>query len=156
MLAALRVAAGGCPPLIAAAVRRGREAARSGRESRVASRTGKHGLARGCDKAVAFGVEGDGADRGPVAGRPAPAAWVGLARLLVQGVTGGEDGAVLTGMTLRPGDVADAAMPVFVVVPEDELGRPLPCLGEVGKAAARELRAVLGGAEQRLGVGVVV
>src|SRR3954453_8699345 len=44
MLAALRVAAGGCAPPIASAARRGREVARSGRESRLASRTGKQGL----------------------------------------------------------------------------------------------------------------
>src|SRR5215207_3906640 len=101
MLALLRVAAGGCAPSITAAARRDCGRARSGRESRVASRTREQGLAGGGGGgAVALGVEGDGADRGPVAGRPAPAAWIGLARLLVQGVAGGEDGAVSTGMAL--------------------------------------------------------
>src|SRR5215211_9414803 len=106
MLALRRVAAGGCAPSITAAARRGCGRARSGRESRVASRTREQGLAGG--GAVALGVEGDGADRGPVAGRPAPAARMALARLLVQGMAGGGGGAVLAGMALRRGDIADA------------------------------------------------
>src|ERR671933_271035 len=106
MLAALRVAAGGCAPSI-------------------------------------------GADRGPVAGRAAPAPWIGLARLLVQGMAGGEDGAVSAGMALRRGDVADTAV-MMVIVPEHEGGGPFARGREIGKAPARELRAVLGGAEQRL------
>src|SRR3712207_9408903 len=93
MLAPLRVAAAVCTPAVAAAARRGRGVARSGRESRSVGRTGKQriGGRRGHD-AVAFGVQRDGPDRGPVAGPSAPAAWIGLARLLVQGVAGGEDG----------------------------------------------------------------
>src|SRR5215213_1395717 len=117
MLAALRVAAGGCAPSITAAARRGREAARSGRESRLVSRTREQGLGGCGDDAVALGVEGDGADRGPVAGRPAPAARIGLACLLVQRVAGGQQGPVPAGMALGRGDVAYAAMPVFVIVP---------------------------------------
>src|SRR5215217_5350328 len=112
MLAALRVAAGGCAPSITAAARRGGGDARSGRESRSASRTREHGLGDAGHDAVALGIEGDGADRRPVAGRPAPAAWIGLARLLVQGVAGGEDGVVPAGMALRRSDVADAAVTV--------------------------------------------
>src|SRR3954465_2615176 len=155
MLAALRVAAGGCAPFIAAAARHGREIARSGRESRLVGGTREQGLG-GCGQdAVALGIEGDGADRGPVAGRAAPAPRIGLARLLVQGMAGGEDGAVSAGMALRRGDVADAAV-MMVVVPEHEGSGPLPRFGEVGKAPARELRAVLGGAEQRFGVGIIV
>src|SRR3712207_7789997 len=74
MLALLRVAAAGCAPPIASAARRGRGLARSGRESRSVGRTGKQriGGRRGHD-AVALGIEGDGADRGPVAGLAAPA-----------------------------------------------------------------------------------
>jgi len=125
---------GGCAPSITAAARRGREAARSGRESGSVSRTREHGLQGGGHDAVALGVEGDGADRSPVAGRPAPAAGIGLAGLLVQRVAGGQDGAVSAGMALRRGDVADAAVAVFVVVPVREGSRPLPRLGEVGKA----------------------
>src|SRR5215207_10341204 len=155
MLALLRVAAGGCAPSITAAARRDCGRARSGRESRVASRTREQGLAGG-GGAVALGVEGDGADRGPVAGRPAPAARMALARLLVQGMAGGEGGAVLAGMALRRGDIADAAVPVLVVVPVHEGGRPLPRLGQVGKTRGGEVGAVLGGAEQRLGIGIVV
>ena len=67
-------------------------------------------------------------------------------------MTGGEDGAVPAGMALRRGDGADAAVAVLVVVPAHELGRPLPHLGEVGETRAREVGAVLGGAEQRLGI----
>jgi len=88
MLALLRVAAGGSAPSITAAARRGGGNARSGRESRLAGRTGKQVLGGGHD-AVALGVERHGADRGPVPGRPTPAARVGLAGLLVQGVAGG-------------------------------------------------------------------
>src|SRR5215216_2675330 len=153
MLALRRVAAGGCAPSITAAARRGCGRARSGRESRVASRTREQGLAGG-GGAVALGVEGDGADRGPVAGRPAPAARMALAHLLVQGMAGGEDGAVLAGMALRRGDIADAAVPVLVVVPVHEGGCPPACLGEVGKTRGGEVGAVLGRAEQRLGIGI--
>src|SRR5215213_7624294 len=131
MLAALRVAAGGYgwsalqPNSIAAAARRGREIARSGRESRFVGRTREQGLG-GCGQdAVALGVEGDGADRRPVAGQPAPAVRIGLARLPVRRMTGGQDGAVSAGMALRRGDVADAAMAVLEVVPVHEPGRPL-------------------------------
>src|SRR3954470_4211399 len=120
MLAALRVAAGGCAPPIAFAARRGREIARSGRESRFVGRTREQGLGGFGHDAVALGIEGDGADRGPVAGRAAPAPRIGFARLLVQGMAGGEDGAVAAGMALRRGDVADAAVTVLVVVPEHE------------------------------------
>src|SRR5829696_3694739 len=100
MLAALRVAAGGYgwsalqPNSIAAAARRGREIARSGRESRFVGRTREQGLGGCSQDAVALGIEGDGADRGPVAGRAAPAPRIGLARLLVECMAGGEDGAV--------------------------------------------------------------
>ena len=72
-----------------------------------------------------------------------------LAGLPVQGVAGSEDGPVFAGMALGRGDVADAAVAVFVVVPVHERGRPLPRLGQVGKARGGELGAVLGGAEQR-------
>src|SRR3712207_7932894 len=98
---------------------------------------------------VALGVEGDGADRGPVAGRPAPAARIGFAGLLVQRMAGGEDGTVPAGMALRRGDVADAAVPVLVVVPVHERGRPLPRLGQVGKARGGEVGGGIGGAGQR-------
>ena len=59
-------------------------------------------------------------------------------------------------MALRRGDVADAAVTVLVVVPVHEIGRPLPRRGEIGKARGGEVRAVLGGAEQRLGIGIIV
>src|SRR5918993_4907152 len=134
MLAALRVAAGGRAPPVTAAARRGRGNARSGRESRPISRTGKQSAGRRGDHAVAFRVEGDGADRRPVAGRSAPAPRVGLAGPLVGRVAGGEDGAVAAGMARGRRDVADAAVVVFLVVPTHEGGRPLPCLGRGGEA----------------------
>ena len=99
------------------------------------------------DDAVALGVERHGADRGAVAGRPTPAAWVGLAGSLVQGVASGQHGTVPTSMALRRGDVADPAVTVLIVVPGHEIGRPLPSPGEVGKACGGEVRAVLGSAE---------
>src|SRR3954467_14994159 len=126
MLAALRVAAGGCAPPITSTARRGRARARSGRESRFASRTGKRGLGRCGDHAVALGIEGDGTDRAPVAGLPAPAARVARARLLVQRVASGEHGSVLATMALCRGDIADATMVVVFIVPVDEGSGPLP------------------------------
>jgi hypothetical protein len=61
---ALRVAAGGSAPPISFVALRGLGAARSGRESRFAIRTGKLDL-RGCrpDDSVALRIEGDDANR---------------------------------------------------------------------------------------------
>ena len=59
---------------------------------------------------------------------------------------------------MAPGrtDVADTAVTVIGVVPAHEAGRPGAGLIEVGKALDGELRPVLGGTKQRLGIGVVV
>ena len=65
---------------------------------------------------VALWIEGDGANRCPIAGRPTPALRVALPCLLVERVAGSEHGAILPGMTLCRGDIADTAMAVFVVV----------------------------------------
>ena len=44
---------------------------------------------------------------------------------------------MLSGMTLRRGDVADAAVPVFVVVPLHEARSPLPRGLQIGKVFER-------------------
>ena len=62
-----------------------------------------------------------------------------------------KDGVILAAMTLPRGDVANAAVPVLIVVPVRELSCRGPSGAEVGEALGRELGAVLGGAEQRLG-----
>jgi hypothetical protein len=71
-------------------------------------------------------------------------------------VAGSQDGHVAAVVALGGADVADAAMPVVDVVPADEGGCPGAGGGEAVKAAGGELGAVLGGAEEGLGVGVVV
>src|ERR1700712_1970536 len=98
---ALRVVPGGSAPPISCVARRGLGAARSGRESRLADRTGKLDLRGGRpDAGIAARIEGDDPNRRPVAGRPTPALRVALSCLLVDHVAGGEHGAILPGMTL--------------------------------------------------------
>ena len=120
------MAPGGSTPPISCVVLRGLGAARSGRESRLADRTGKLDL-RGCraDDSVALRIEGDDANRCPVAGRPTPALRVALPGVLVDHVASSEHAAILPGMTLRRGDVADAAMTMLIVVPLHKPNRPL-------------------------------
>lgn len=55
-------------------------------------------------------------------------------------------------MALRRTDVANAAVTVIEVVPVDETSRPDARLVEIGEALGGELWAVLGRAEQRLGI----
>ena len=55
-----------------------------------------------------------------------------------------------------PGREADRAVPVFLVVPMHQFGHPAPGLQQVHEWFERELRPVLQGLEQRLGVRVVV
>src|SRR3954447_25395619 len=115
---ALRVAPGGSAPPISFVALRGLGAARSGRESRLTDRTGKLDLGgRRPDDAVALWIEGDDADRCPVAGRPTPALRIAFPRGLVNRVAGTQNIAVLADMALRRGDIADAAVAVLVVVP---------------------------------------
>ncbi len=71
-------------------------------------------------------------------------------------MAGGEDGVILAAVALTRGNVADAAVTVLIVVPTYEFSCPGPSGVEVGEALGGELGAVLGGAEQRLGVGVGV
>src|ERR1700728_2316896 len=104
--AALRVAAGGSAPPISCVALRGLGAARSGRESRLADRTGKQDLRGGrSDHSVALGIEGDDANRCPVAGRPTPALRVAFARISIDRMTSVEQTVVLPSMALRRGDV---------------------------------------------------
>src|ERR1700738_605668 len=84
---ALRVVPGGSAPPISCVARRGLGAARSGRESRLADRTGKLDLRRRRpDDGVALRIEGDDANRCPVAGLRAPAPGVTLPCIPVDGV----------------------------------------------------------------------
>ena len=135
----LRVAACGSAPPISFVARRGLGTAMSGRESRLSDRTGKQDLrCRRLDDSVAFRIKRDDANRCPVAGLPAPALRVACACILVERVAGGEHAAIQSGMTLRRGDVADAAMAVFVVIPLHEARRPLPCGVQIGEPLERE------------------
>ncbi len=54
----------------------------------------------------------------------------------------GEHGAILPDMTLRRGDVADAAVAVLVVVPMYEAHRPLPGGVQIGEPLEWELRPI--------------
>jgi hypothetical protein len=116
-----------------------RGVARSEPESRCADRTGKLDWWR-CrlDKRIALWIERDDGDRRPVSGLPAPASWVALPRILINRMAGLEQRAILPGMTLCRGDVADAAMAVPVVIPLHKPNRPLPRGVKVGKAFGRE------------------
>jgi hypothetical protein len=108
------------------------------------------------DDRVALGIEGDHTDVRPVACVAGPACRVALLGFGVERVASRQDGLVITDVSLLRADVADATVAVINVVPTHELGRPGPGLIQVGKAVGRELGPVLGGAEQRLGIGVVV
>ena len=105
------MAAGGSAPPISSAVLRGLGVARSGRESRLANRTGKLDLgARRLDVSVALRIERDNADRRPVTRVPTPASRVTLPRTLIDRVAGFEQTAIPSGMTLCRGNIADAAV----------------------------------------------
>lgn len=110
----------------------------------------------GFDDRVTFRVERHRIDRRPVARLARPARRVLLSGLLVERMARIENGVILASVALGRADVLDAAVAVIVVVPMHELRRPGPGLIEAGKALGRELRPVLGGAKQRLGIGVVV
>jgi hypothetical protein len=63
---------------------------------------------------------------------------------------------ILAGMALRRGDVADAAVPMLMVVPVHEARSPLLGSVQISEPFERELRPILRDAEQRLGEGIVV
>lgn len=108
------------------------------------------------DEGVALRVERHGADGRPVSGIARPARRVALACAKVQLMAGGQNRQVFAGVPLGRADVTDAAVAMIEVVPMHEASRPGPRLVEVGKAPGGELRTVLGDAEQRLGIGIVV
>ena len=108
------------------------------------------------DHFVELGIEGDYAYVRPVACLARPARRVALPGLGVERMPSRQDGLVITGVTLLRADVADAAVAMIDVVPTHEFSRPGPGLVQAGEALGRELGPVFGGAEQRLGIGVVV
>ena len=79
-----------------------------------------------------------------------------MARPFVEFVAVPEQRTVVTGMALRRGHVFDAAVPVDVIVPFNKACRPIPRRIEFREAFDREFRPVFGGAEQRLGIGIIV
>ena len=137
---ALRVTAGGSAPLFPFVARHGLCRARSGREGRRADRTGRRELGgRRVDDRVAFGVEGDGAGRCPVAGLPAPATRGALPGRLIECVARPEQIAILAGMALAGGDVADGAVAVLIIVPAHEPAGPFSGGVAIGKSAGGEV-----------------
>ena len=59
-------------------------------------------------------------------------------------------------MALRRGDIADAAVAVFVIVPLDEAPGPLPGRIQIGKSLEREFWPILGGAKQCFSERIVI
>jgi len=117
--------------------------ARSGRESRLANRTGKLDLgARRLNVSVALRIERDDTDRRPVTRGPTPASRVAFPRTLIDRVAGFEQTAIPSGMTLCRGNIADAAVSVLVVVPLHELHRPLAGSHQIGEPLERELGTI--------------
>src|SRR5436309_3057003 len=108
------------------------------------------------DDGIAFGVQGHCTDRSPVARGARPALRIACTSLEIYLVAGGEDRGVFTRMTLCGADVADAAVPVIMVIPMHEARSPGASLLEVGEALVRELRPVLRRAEQAFDIGVVI
>ncbi len=85
-----------------------------------------------------------------------PVRRIARLRVEVDAVTCCKDSVIFASMALRGAHVADAAVPVINVVPADELSRPCRRCIEIIEALRRERGAVLGRAEQRLCIGVVV
>src|SRR4051794_20786566 len=102
MLAMLRVAVGGCAPPIPYVARHGCGGIRSGRESRLADRTGKRRRRWRIPPYQSVSLRGEGhkRDRRPVAGRSAPSPGIALPRPLIQGMARREHGPILADMAL--------------------------------------------------------
>ena len=101
---------------------------------------------------IAFGIERDGTDGGPVASVARPARRVEFASPAVQGVSGSQNCVIVPGMALSRTDVTNAAVTMINVAPQEDLlrgvpmhkaGRPGAGLVEVGKALGGELGPVL-------------
>lgn len=71
-------------------------------------------------------------------------------------MTSCQDGVVFPCVALSGRDITDAAVAMIKVVPAHEFMAPGACRFQIGKAARREFRAVLGGFEERFDEGVVV
>src|SRR5256885_17253803 len=99
------------------------------------------------DDRVAFGVERHGCDGRPVARGTGPASRVELTSAGVQRMPRGQDRVVLARVALRRAHVADAAVPMIVVVPMHEPGGPGSGLVEIGEALGGGIRAGLGRAD---------
>ena len=108
------------------------------------------------DCGVALRIERDRADGRPVARRTGPARRVSLAGLEIRLISCGQNGPVFKRMALRRGDVSDAAVPMFEVVPAHEVAPPDSGIFKVGEAARREFGAVLRRLVERLHESVVV
>src|SRR4029079_13814704 len=102
------------------------------------------------------GVEVHGADGGPVASRPRPAARRSLPGGRVHVVTMGEHRALLAGVARGWGHVADATVKVLLVVPADEAFDPLQGLHEALERLPRVVGSILQSSEQSFGERVVV
>ena len=102
---------------------------------------------------VAFRVQPDGSGGLPVAGFARPAF-----RLLCAGICI-EQGSVCEGIVVKPCVAhagryeADGAVKVLAVIPAGEGFHPCLCLGFCREALGWPVRAILAGAEQRLGEG---
>jgi hypothetical protein len=106
------------------------------------------------DEDVALWIERHSAYGRPVAGLPAPASWIAVPHGLVERVTFSKHGTVLPGMALCGGDIADATVPVLMVVPVSKAHGPFPGGLQIGKSTGGEVGPVFGRAEQGLGKGI--
>lgn len=113
-------------------------------------------LVRRSDHCIALGIERDDGVRIPVSGVPSPTSWGACPGVRVELMVSLQDGVVLTGISGCRANVADATVPVIVVVPADKPARPLAGLLKVCDALRRELRPVLRRAEQHLDQGSIV
>ena len=66
----------------------------------------------------------------------------------------GQNRVILTGVVYRSSKIADALVEMSYAVSTHEASSPESCLGQIDKVINRELRALLGRAIQRVGVGV--
>src|SRR5450631_893516 len=91
----------------------------------------------------------------PVAGRAAPAFWLGLLGLLVKSLALAQHGDVYTAVPLGRGHELERRVPVLTVVPAHELQYPTARRLERGESRGVR-RAVFKGAEESLHLGIVV